>query len=313
MATPATAPPVVQLQIHSLNDQYTKVHDRTKEAGITISGDHPAEIVWQGLPFVWVNPDDQLCKMVYSRNDYTDLIVISNGRKPGRIELFEQELQRDKTKPALAWTIEINTRILTSRTKSIESNGSQTEVKAYYLIARTLKALAPSPAETEFVAAKLPVDDSKLSQSEKTLLNQVVSRVSPQTIGHRSILNSNAIYRSIFKEKVSRIHPFEHPEVFLYDCTKNKVGSVQYLPAPNCREVIALKGNPLMFIHENKGFTQGDEYSRGAPGFLSYVLLEDHGDHSVKISRKNEVTRGNSEAEIEECIIDLRELEKKLF
>jgi hypothetical protein len=152
-------------RIHLINDEWTKVYDRTTEGAITICGCAPQEILWKGLHILLDDPEDCLRRMIYSRKDFTDHVIVSDGKKPGFIFIFEKELRRKAGGGQRERTVEIDTRMIK---QDIDTNVFEAplpiakRIAMPYFIAKTLTG--PKAADPV-----IPVDDLALLEQDNAL------------------------------------------------------------------------------------------------------------------------------------------------
>ena len=108
MACPVTLPNQLP-RIIRINDEWTRVIDKTKEQAVTVQGFLPQQIHWRGIRIVWEDQQGNFTAKVYSKLAYTCVVEISNGKKPGSLILKEKKLPEDWEKPEPVITSEIDT------------------------------------------------------------------------------------------------------------------------------------------------------------------------------------------------------------
>ncbi len=96
-------------KVIKINDQWTRVIDKTKEQAVSVSGYLPERIFWRKVPIVWQDHTGMLRTRVYSKDNYTSVVEITNGQTPGTIVIKEKKLPEDWEKPARVIVEEVDT------------------------------------------------------------------------------------------------------------------------------------------------------------------------------------------------------------
>ena len=112
MACQVTSPHELP-RIIRINDEWTRVIDKTKEQAVTVRGFLPQQIHWKGVRIVWEDQHGNLSDKVYSKLAYTCVVEITNGKTPGSLIVKEKKLPEDWEKPEPVIISEIDTRYVT--------------------------------------------------------------------------------------------------------------------------------------------------------------------------------------------------------